>query len=236
MLTMTQKPLMSKVAMMKTSPKSFLGNMDMFRKLPAIALADIERHLVEKRFNKHETIFSEGDAADSVWFVKEGYIKSMHNNPSGRCQMLCMTGPKNMFGSCCAFGQGHYPCNSIAETDTVVVSLPMTDFMGLLGKYPEIGSVLVRVLSDRLRQSKDMQTFEQEPVETRILHVLVNLAKEFGKTIPLTRREIAEMSGTTVETSIRTFIRLEEAGLVSSTRGKITIKDLQLLIGRLEAK
>ncbi len=236
MLTMTNKPLMSKIAMMKNAPKSFLGTMDMFRKLPALALADIERHMVEKHFNKHQAIFSEGDSADSVWFVKEGYVKAMHNNPSGRCQTLCMTGPKSMFGSCCAFGQGQYPCNSMAETDTVVVSIPMTDFMALLGKYPEIGAVLVRTLSDRLRQSKDMQTFEQEPVETRILHVLVNLVKEFGKTIPLTRREIAEMSGTTVETSIRTFIHLEEEGLVSSTRGKITIKDVQLLMNRLENK
>jgi len=71
-------------------------------------------------------------------------------------------------------------------------------------------------------------------VEKRILHVLVNLVSEFGNTIPLTRREIAEMAGTTVETSIRTFSRLEEEGLVSTSRGRIMVKDGQKLRDRIE--
>jgi CRP/FNR family transcriptional regulator len=75
-----------------------------------------------------------------------------------------------------------------------------------------------------------MQTFDQESVEKRILHILVNLVAEFGNTIPLTRREIAEMTGTTVETCIRTFSNLEKEGLVSSARGKITVKSVQDLI------
>jgi CRP/FNR family transcriptional regulator len=89
-------------------------------------------------------------------------------------------------------------------------------------------------LSKRLRQSKDMQTFDQEPVEKRILHVLVNLVAEFGNTIPLTKREVAEMAGTTVETCIRTFSGLEKAGLVSGSRGKILVKSVQDLADRME--
>ena len=79
-----------------------------------------------------------------------------------------------------------------------------------------------------------MQTFDQESVEKRILHILVNLVAEFGNTIPLTRREIAEMTGTTVETCIRTFSNLEKEGLVSSARGKITVKSVRTLIDRQE--
>ena len=115
-----------------------------------------------------------------------------------------------------------------------MVSLPMKDFMVLLGRYPEISTALVAHISQRLRQSKNMQTFEQESVEKRILHVLLNLVGEFGNTIPLTRREIAEMAGTTVETSIRTFSRFEEEGLVSTTRGRITLKNTKDLNDRME--
>jgi CRP/FNR family transcriptional regulator len=80
-----------------------------------------------------------------------------------------------------------------------------------------------------------MQTFDQESVEKRTLHVLLSLVEEFGNTIPLTRKEIAEMVGTTVETSIRTFSRLEEEGLVSTSRGRIVIKDVKELEERMEA-
>jgi CRP/FNR family transcriptional regulator len=106
--------------------------------------------------------------------------------------------------------------------------------METMAKYPMLGTSLVASLSQRLRRSKETQSFDQEPVETRILHILVNLVEEFGNTIPLTRREIAEMAGTTVETCIRTFSRLEDEGLVSSTRGKITVKDTQVLNDRIE--
>jgi CRP/FNR family transcriptional regulator len=122
----------------------------------------------------------------------------------------------------------------VAETETTVVALPMQDFIALLDKFPEVGKAIVFHLSRRLRQAKDMQTFDQESVEKRILHLLVNLVAEFGNTIPLTRREIAEMTGTTVETCIRTFSNLEKEGLVSSARGKITVKSVQDLIDRQE--
>jgi CRP/FNR family transcriptional regulator len=144
-----------------------------------------------------------------------------------------MVGANNMFGTCCCFGGGSYPCHTMAETETTVVSLPMQDFLNLMEKNPDVSKAVVAQLSKRLRQAKDMQTFDQESVEKRILHILVSLVSEFGNTIPLTRREIAEMTGTTVETCIRTFSSLEKDGYVSSARGKITVKSVQDLAERL---
>lgn len=188
--------------------------------------------MVEKKYAKGESLFLEGDPADTVWFVKDGHVKAVIHASNGRDLTLCMVGSKNMFGSCCCFGEAAYPCHGIAETDATVLAFPMQDFLSLLDKYPAISRAVVEGLSKRLRQTKDMQTFEQESVEKRILHVLVNLVAEFGNTMPLTRREIAEMAGTTVETCIRTFSALEKDGLISSTRGKITVKNVQDLVDR----
>ncbi len=229
MLTMTN----SKREWAKPAPRSFLATMDIFKKVPVAALQEIEKRMVERKYLKGDTLFLEGDPAQSVWFVKEGYVKAGNTAASGRCQTLCMVGPRNMFGTCCCLGGGEYPCQSVAESDVTVVYLPMKDFMDLLSRYPEISTPLIAHLSLRLRQSKDMQTFEQENVEKRILHVLLNLVKDFGTTIPLTRREIAEMAGTTVESSIRTFSKFEEAGLVSTTRGRITVRSTQDLADRM---
>jgi len=217
----------------RIATKCFLATTELFRDVPAEALKGIEPKMVERKFSKHETVFMEGDPSESVWFVKEGYVKAETHAASGRCQTLCMVGAKQMFGSCCSFSGGDYPCHAVAETDLVVVSLPMNEFMKILAKFPLVASALVAQLSKRLRQSKDMQSFEQENVEKRILHILVGLTDQFGNTIPLTRKEIAEMAGTTVETSIRTFSKLEDQGLVFGVRGKITVKNVQALRDRM---
>jgi CRP/FNR family transcriptional regulator len=216
------------------APRSFLATTEIFKAVPAEALREIERRMVEKKFPKGASLFLEGDPAQYVWFVKEGHVKAAINAPNGRCQTLCMVGPQNMFGACCSLSGGSYTCNGIAETDVTVVSFPLPDFLALMGRYPQISLAVVAHVSKRLRHSKDMQSFEQESVEKRILHVLLNLAVEFGNTIPLTRREIAEMAGTTVETCIRTFSGLEKEKLVSSSRGKITVKSTQDLKVYLE--
>ncbi len=214
--------------------KSFISTLEIFKKIPASQLSEIEKKMVERKFAKGESLFLEGDPAEFVWFVKEGHVKAVIHTANGRDLTLCMVGANSLFGTCCCFGGGEYPCHSVAETETVVVAFPMPDFLTLLDKYPEVSKAVVQHLSKRFRQSKDMQSFEQESVEKRILHILVNLVAEFGNTIPLTRREIAEMTGTTVETCIRTFSGLEKEGLVSSARGKITVKSVQDLIDRQE--
>ncbi len=217
-----------------TTPRSFLATMDIFEGLPASQLAELGRRLVEKKFAKHESILLEGDPAEFVWFVKSGHVKTQTHAASGRCQTLCLVGPGKMFGSCCSLGKGQYVCQALAESDVTVVSCPMDDFLSILSKNPALASKLAVQLSHRLRHSMEFQVFEQESVEKRILRVLVDLTAEFGLTIPLTRREIAEMVGTTVETSIRTFSKLEEEGLVATERGKITVPDLDELTDRLD--
>ena len=214
--------------------KAFVSTLDIFKSIPPSQISWLEKRLTEKRYPKGQPIFLEGDPATHVWFVKEGRVKAVKHMPQGRDITICTMGQNHMFGTCCSFTAEHYPCNALAETDTVVVSLSMNDFTDLMKKYPDISRELVAHLSSRLRRMQDMRTFDQESVQKRILHVLVHLVGEFGNHIPLTRREVAEMAGTTVETCIRTFKSLEEEGLVETSRGLIVVKELQDLIDRQE--
>lgn len=72
-------------------------------------------------------------------------------------------------------------------------------------------------------------------VERRIVEALLELAPRIGESthggtrIELTRRDIAEIVGTTVETCIRVFSRLKAQGLVESHRGWIVIRDMEAL-------
>ena len=227
----------SMLGLLLAARKSFLAGMDIFRKVPPGSLAEIEGRMTEKVFGRNDAILRAGEPAEKVWFVKRGHVKAAVHRANGLCQTLCMVGTGRMFGACCVLGGGRYPCHAVAETDTEVLSLPMGEFMALQAKYPVIGAAVVRHVSNLLRQSKDERAFSREGVAKRILHALVELAGKFGAEIPLTRLEVAEMVGTTVETSIRTFRRLEMEGVVSPSRrrGRIIVKNMKELFLRLEA-
>lgn len=212
----------------------FLGTMDIFKGLTSEQRREVEARMTERRYAKGDPIFLEGEKVHSVWFVKEGRVKAIRHMQQGRDLTVCSVGRGSLFGTCCCFSAETYPCNTVAETPVTVLQIPMTDFLFFMRKYPAVSTGLVTHLSERLRASKDMQSFDQESVEKRLLHVLALMHSEFGDVIPLTRREIAEMAGTTVETCIRTMKKLERAGLVSSERGSVTIRNAAALAGRLE--
>lgn len=229
MLTMTK----TRPVIYPSLKNSILSTIDLFKKLPADTLREVERHMVEKKYMKCESLFLEEDSAESVWFVKDGHVKEIHHSPNGRSNTLCIVGVNGMFGIS-AFNSGEYGFHCIAETDATVISFPVQFFYELMGKYPQIARDVLSKISLLLRKSKDMQTFSQESAEKRILHVLLEMVGVFGKIIPLTRKEIAEMAGTAVETCIRTCIRLEKAGLMTSFHGQITVKNEGDLMDRME--
>ncbi len=64
-----------------------------------------------------------------------------------------------------------------------------------------------------------------ERVEQRIAGILVMLSSKFGPELPFTRQEIADMAGTTIETTIRVMTRFKENSIIKSARGRITVLD-----------
>ena len=204
--------------------KSPLLTLDFFKNFPSDALREIEKHMIERKYARRESIFHEADPAAFIWFVEEGHVKEVHHSVDGKSHIICMVGADGMFGLS-AFDGGNYGIHSVAETDSRVFSFPIQAFQVLMGRYPELARAVLRRISKLLRRSRDMQAFSQESAEKRLLHVLVEMVEEFGNVVPMTRREIAEMAGTAVETCIRIFSRLEQSGLMTSVHGKMIVKN-----------
>ena len=229
MLTMTK----TRPVYFRAAKKSVFSTMDVFKGIPFPALGLIEKLAADKKYAKMESIFLEDDDAAFVWFVLEGHVKEVRHSMDGKSQTLSMVGPGGMFGVS-AFEGGKYGFHGMAETEARVLSFPIQVFLRLMEKYPALAVGVLSRVSHLLRRSKDMQIFAQESAEKRLLHVLVEMTAEYGLTIPLTRREIAEMAGTAVETCIRAFSRLEKAGFIGSMHGHLTVRSLEGLKKRFE--
>ncbi|MDY6893784.1 MAG: Crp/Fnr family transcriptional regulator, partial [Chloroflexota bacterium] len=99
-------------------------------------------------------------------------------------------------------------------------------FVGFLSHRPEVALRIIYVLGGRLREAQGrLRDIAGERIEQRISSILLMLYIKLGSEIPFTRQEIADMAGTTIESTIRVMSRLKDGGIIRSTRGTTIILD-----------
>jgi CRP/FNR family transcriptional regulator len=144
-----------------------------------------------------------------------------------------------MLGEAAAFNGKPYPATAQAMEPTVVASIYRDDFLRLLKQYPILAMGLIEELGRRLREAQEtIKSLAVERVERRIARILLKLAAATGSSseegivieLPLTRQDIAEMAGTTVETAIRTMSKFRKKGLVQTKRGQVIILEPHQLV------
>lgn len=222
----------------KTSITQFLSSLDPFRVLPANELDRLARLSTEKSYTKGETIYTEGDIADSVWVLWEGRIQIFKYSTGGRPHAIESLGPKELFGTLCRMGGNNrtYPCTAITATPCKVLRILDRTFLEVYNRFPALVMGVCSLCSQRLNAMQGINCSAQEPVDRRIAGLLLQLHKTHGPTLPFTKREIAELAGTTVETTIRTISSFAKKGWVVSGRGKMTLKNTVLLQQLIESR
>ena len=200
-----------------------LASVEPFKRLSASErryLASVAR---EKRYAKGETVFREGQPAESVCVVTEGRVHLMKFLEGGQASTTCVMTKGETF--CClpALDRKPYPADAVAAVDSVVVRIPTSAFHELLARNPTFLQDSLCLFCDRLRQVEQKSCMIYDSVERRLAQALLTLSKKFGNTIPLTKHELAELANTTVETTIRVLSHLKKDGIIKSSRGSTTI-------------
>ena len=213
--------------------ETFLATLEPFKRL---SLAERQRLAVatrEKRYAKGETIFRAGQPSEAVWVVRTGRVHLMNYLADGKVSTMCVMAQGETF--CClpALDRKPYPADAVAAVDSAVVRIPIDAFHQAMNRSPAFTQDTLCLFCDRLRQVEHKGCMVYEPAEQRLAQVLLGLAKKFGSTVPLTHRELAEIAGTTHETTTRTLNRFKQQGLIRSSRGKTTLvrpEQLQALL------
>jgi len=193
-------------------------------------LGELAALAARRRLAPEEFVFWEGDAPDFFYLVLRGRVKVVKQSPTGKEFIVSFFGPGEMFGEVAVFENKPYPASSVAAEETVVASIRRTAFLAFLAAHPEIALKIISVLGGRLREAQArLGDLAASRVQQRIARVLLMLAARMGKDLPFTRREIADMTGTTIETAIRVLSRLGQGKIIRSARGHIIITDEQKL-------
>jgi CRP/FNR family transcriptional regulator len=199
-----------------------------FRTLSAADRELIAGATREQRAEAGKVLFGEGQPADSLWAVKEGLIHIVKHGPDGREMVLEVIPPGELFGAVVALENRPYPASAVAAEPSVVWRLPATLARELCQKHPTLRSAILEQVTSRLRSAHErLRSVALERVEQRLARMLLALADKIGQSkdgvtvLNVTRQELADMIGTTVETTIRITSKWQQGGIISSSRHQI---------------
>jgi CRP-like cAMP-binding protein len=155
-------------------------------------------------YRKSQKIFSQGDAADSVFYVQEGHVKVCVVSEQGKEAVVAVHGKGDFFGEGCLTGQPLRLATVAAMTDSVIMRIDKTAIVRLLLEEPKFSEVFMSyILARNARVEEDLvdQLFSSsEKRLARVLLLMANFGKE-GRQEPIiakiSQETLAEMVGTT---------------------------------------
>jgi CRP/FNR family transcriptional regulator, nitrogen oxide reductase regulator len=202
-----------------------------------MGLADSDLELaaasaVQRKLEAGGYYFYQGDPADRIFVLVEGRIKLTQSNPDGQQVLLRIAGPNALFGAVAMASVENYPVTAQAAEDCAALAWTKTAMMELVGRIPTLALNAMKLMAAHTQEFQERyRQLATERVERRLARTLLRLASQTGKKVPegvlidlpLTRQDLAEMTGTTLFTVSRTLSAWEAKGLVILGRERVII-------------
>jgi CRP-like cAMP-binding protein len=195
-----------------------------FKMLGLEDLARLARTVIERRFEKDEVIFLEGEPCQGLYIVREGSVKIYKLSPEGREQILNYIKPDDSFNEVAVFDGGANPANVVAAETCSLWIVPRSAIVELIQARPEVALAVIQNLGARLRHLVGLvEDLSLRQVSGRLAKLLLETEGADGRA--LTQQEMAARLGTVREIIGRSLRQLETRGLIKTERGRIVILD-----------
>jgi CRP-like cAMP-binding protein len=156
------------------------------------------------KYGKNQTVFSQGDAADAVFFIQKGKVKITVVSEQGKEAVIAILSPDDFFGEGCLAGQPRRMATVKTMTDSAIMRLEREAIIALIHDEPAFSELFIaHLLARTIRVEEDLvdQLFNSsEKRLARVLLLLANFGKD-GKPEPviakISQETLAEMIGTT---------------------------------------
>ena len=205
-----------------------------FRKLSPQDLHTIAGAAKVRRYSRGETIFEQETPSDAFYTIASGRVKIFKMLPSGKDLILEVFGTGDPLGAVAAYDGRPFPASAVALEDTTCVVIPRPVFFRLLEEHPSLVRGLMLGMTIRMVElTNRLAELSGTRIEPRFARLFLKLAGEMGRPsrggvfIPLTlsRQELADMTGTTIETAIRIMSRWGKEEVVRTEKDGFVILD-----------
>jgi CRP/FNR family transcriptional regulator len=179
------------------------------------------------------------DNCDQIVFLAKGATKLVAHAPAGREQIVAFNFAGDLI---CVSGKAAHSYSLYALNECALLTFPLNEFISLAREdLLLLGSMLDRVIMDLFRCREKTVSLGRKTAEERVGSFLSGMAERIGKTegrdrlltLPMSRRDIADSLGLTIETVSRQFREYRDKGLVSTTgRSIVRLHDIKQIEAR----
>jgi CRP/FNR family transcriptional regulator len=210
----------------------------LFRRLAPPDRAHVAAVAHLKHYQHGDLIFREGAPADAFMTIVSGRVKVFKTTPSGREIILEIFGAGDPLGAVAVYENSPLPASALALEATDCLAIARQDFFRLLEEHPPLVRGLLSGMTLRLVElTRRLAETTGTRVEVRLARLFLKLADRIGVAdrggtfiaLPLGRQELADLTGTTFETSIRVMSRWQKDDLVRTEKDGFVIINRQTL-------
>ena len=191
----------------------------------------------KKPIQKGQTLFKAGDELKSLYAIRSGTIKSYTITEQGDEQITGFHLAGDLVGFDAIVNAKHRGFAQALET-AMVCEIPFETLDDLSGKMPALRQQMMRLMSGEIKGDQDMiMLLSRKNAEERLAAFIWNLSRRFGQRgfsqrefrLTMTRGDIGNYLGLTVETISRLLGRFQKSGMLAVNGKYITIEDHALL-------
>jgi CRP/FNR family transcriptional regulator len=209
---------------------NIISTIPLFHGLPEDQIVAIKKIAVEKKINKGEIIFSEGDEGEGFFVIAEGRVKIFIVSTEGKEQILHIFGPGQPFGEVPVFAGQKFPANAQAIDKTRVLFFARASIVNLISANPSLALNMLAIMSKKLRQfAVQIENLSLKEMPARLASYLIFLADEQNRddlvSLKISKGQLASTLGTIPETLSRAFAKLSGQNLINVDGKKITLLD-----------
>jgi CRP/FNR family transcriptional regulator len=187
-----------------------------------------------QHFAKGDLIFEQESPSNAFYAITAGRVKIYKMMPNGKDLILEIFGPGDPLGAVAVYMDRPFPASAMALEDTTCVIIPRAAFFHLLESNPSLVRGFLLGMTTRLVElTNRLAELTGGRIDARFARLFMKLASETGRAerggtfipIALSRQELADMTGTTVETCIRIMSRWNKEAIVRTEKDGFVVLD-----------
>lgn len=207
--------------------------------LPEKDLEKLKSKMVPYKFKKGQTIFSEGTFPSGIFYVKKGKVKKYKTDRDGREQIIYICNSGELLGYPALLSEEAYSDSASALEDSILAFISKDVFLSVLEQSRALSTRLLKNLSHEFGVLENsIANFAHKSVRERLALSLLIMKEKFrdkknpsaSVEIILSREDLANITGTAIETLVRLLHIFKDEGLIETEGRKIRILDAKKLI------
>jgi CRP-like cAMP-binding protein len=218
-----------------------LEHIDLFARLPARERVKLRRLGRRVKYRRGETIYLPGDPSDTIFFLRKGRVKLAYLDESGKRLTLTICGRGEPFGEMALAGEERRTLIAEALENVELCAVSKDELLYFAEENPHLSLRITKLVGLRLLEIENrLEDLIFKDVHTRLARLLLRLADQYGVAVDggiridlkITHKDLAELIGSTRETTSAALGEFEQQDLIEKSRGCITIRDIERLKGK----